>query len=208
MEQKMKDIYRRYFRITEGPLVEEVKTATAINEQARAQYEEILKSIGAKTKEWIHRNDCIVGVCFEKAPDSSAWKKVKGFNAWWPKQNRKDGRELIKRFREVKPRNTKDCLKAINLNGNFPRIFGGNKCYYASITEIPTDPPVVFVVVPWFDVDPAELENYKANRDNGKRGDRDLDAILWEPTPEMVEVKHWQVEKEIEEYNASVRAAA
>ena len=54
-------------------------------------------------------------------------------------------------------------------------------------------------------VEPEKIEQYKADRAAGKFSSRDLDAILWEPTADMIEVKKWEVDRHIDEWNESVK---
>lgn len=59
-----------------------------------------------------------------------------------------------------------------------------------------------YVSVPWKDVDPAKLGQYKADKAAGKCFDQDLEALMWEVPEGWTEVKHWQIQKEQEEFEA------
>ncbi|MBN0977200.1 hypothetical protein JTY93_17285 [Pseudomonas hygromyciniae] len=63
------------------------------------------------------------------------------------------------------------------------------------------------VSVPWKDIDPSRLEQYRADKAEGKRFNGELDALLWLPPADWQEVKSWQIEKETEELSAKSEAA-
>lgn len=197
--QRNFDVYRRYFRVTSGPLFDAVVAATEVNRSARKEYGKILDSIGAKCDQWYQIDDRLVGLIFGETPDKNLFKKVR--NGWMPKKNNKKAKAIADRIASVKTENINDLLSVVGLS-SFPRIFAGGKCYSATLTDIPSDPPVIYVCVPWFDVDPVKLKAYKADKNSR---DSNYEAILWEPPADMEEVKGWEVDKAIEEWNASVK---
>jgi len=201
----MKGIYRRYFRVTEGPLVAAVKEATAINEQAKKEYQPILESIGAKSTQWYQQDNRLVGLMFEKEPDKSLFKEKKR-GGWWPKSNSKKGKEIATKLAAVKTADVSKSLKVVGLYGGNPVLFGNGRAYYSTLTTIPSDPLVIFVSVPWYDENPETLEKCKEDRAKGSHRSSNLDHILWEPTVDMAPVKKWEVDKAIDDWNMSVRA--
>ena len=198
------DVYRRYFKVTEGPLVAAISENKKVNDDARVEYKKIIKEIGAK-EDYYTFDVQPSGFMFDKAPDGGIFKKNKN-GSYYPKKNCKDGRELAKRIESVKTASSGSPLSSVGLHGNkFPRIFGNGKAYYETMIVIPSDPPVAFVSVPWFDEDPEKIEQYKIDRSTGNNINRDLSAILWEPTADMAEVKKWEVDKAVEEWNESLK---
>lgn len=199
------DVYRRYFKVTEGPVIAAVKEVEEINDIARKEYRKIIEEIGAKPEYYTY-GVAPSGFIFEKTPDSGVFKKTKN-GGYYPKKNCKEGRELTKRIESIVTKSTDYPLTAVGLNdGGFPRIFGANRAYKATIVTIPQDPPVVYISIPWYDEDPDVIEKYKADRAAGAfGGNRNIAAILWEPTADMVEVKKWEVDRHIEEWNESVK---
>ena len=199
----MREVYRRYFKVTEGLLVEAVQEAMAINAVARKEYSKILKEVGANPG-FYHRGNRLVGMEFDEEPDKGVYKRVKNAG-WYPKKNSSAGKELAARLEFIETRDIQECLRAVGLSPH-PSIFADGKCYWPVLTVIPDTPPVVFVGVPWFDEDPEELANYEEDRVAIRRFDSSLDSLLWVPDPELVEVKRWERDRHIDEWNEKVRA--
>ena len=197
------NIYRRYFRVTEGSLVDAVKESVNVNEKAREQYSLLLSEIGAK-KEYYQFNDKLVGILFDKEPDKYLYKKVK--NGWLPKRNNKEAKAINEKFKAVNTVDINDCLNKVGLS-NSPAMFDSGKCYYPVLIFIPSEPIVVFVSVPWYDESPDKLAEYKKEKEKGIHMDRNLDFLSWEPSEDMKTIKEWEYRKEIEEWNESIRRA-
>lgn len=199
------DVYRRYFKVTTGPLVDAVKEANDINAEARKKYEALLKDLGAKSTKWYHNNNSLSGIIFDSVPDRGIYKKTKF--GWWPKKNTKEGKVIHAKLEEIETRDLNSCLKVVNLD-TWPRLFGNGRVYYAVLTVMPSDPLVAYISVPWYDEDPEKLRKYVEEKKTTVRGDINMDAILWEPTEDMVPVKKWEVDKAIDEWNESVKKEA
>ncbi len=195
------NVYRRYFKVAKGPLVDAVVHARQVNKEAWEKYQEILSDIGAKPGYYQTRN-CLVAVVFEKEPDRYLYKR--SGKGWYPKRNIKEGRALHERFAAVKTIDEQKCLKEVGLTDN-PTIFGSNRAHCPSLTIIPSDTPVLFVLVPWYDEDPEKLARYVKDREKGSHYNGTLDAVLWCPTKDMLEVKEWEYLRSIDEWNESVR---
>lgn len=193
------DIYRRYFRVESGPLIDEIKAINKLNEVAHEAYIDILKDVdGATTDRYYHIDNRLTGIMFDSHPDSKVFKKTK--HGWYPKQNCKAGKELVKRLKDVKTRSQANALNVVGLSSG-PSLFGGGMCRYSTLAVIPEDPPVIYVSTPWYDEDPSKIEQYKKDKAAGTRGDANFDSILWEPSPDMVEVKKWELDRHIDEWN-------
>jgi hypothetical protein len=178
-------VYRRYFRITEGPLVEEYKKTEKINDKAHKEYSEILKEIGAEQR-YYHQNFMLTCMLFSVYPDTKIYKRKD--SGWYPKKNCRQGKEIAKRIESVETKNPDSCLEGIGLSYNSPEVFSGAKCYYNTLIVIPENKPVFYVSVPF--------------------NNEDKKDITWEPSDEMQEVKKWEVEKHIEEWNDKVKNKA
>lgn len=195
------NVYRRYFRVDEGPLISAAAEAIAINKKAEDDYQKILKEIGAMDTQWYQVKGKLTEIMFEGCPDLHLFKRTK--NGWYPKKNNKEAKAIATRFEAVQTVNTSACLKEVGLLHDFPVLFGEGKCYYNVLTILRFEPIVCFVNIPWYDIDPEKLEKYK-NTDRKNRQDSNMDYLLWEPTRDMVEVKEWEFLRAIEEYNASI----
>jgi hypothetical protein len=199
------NVYRRYFRVASGPLLDAVKEANDINKKAREEYETILDSLGAKSTQWYQRDDRIVGLIFDDPPDTTIYKKTR-IGGWWPKQNSKKAKEISNRLKSVKTKCVQDCMQVVGLS-HMPTIFGDSRAHYPTMTIIPSDPLLIFVSVPWYDEDPQVIEQYKVDRANKTHFSTNLDSILWEPSPDMISVKKWEVERAVAEWNESLESA-
>lgn len=200
----MKNVYRRYFRVTSGPVMDFISHANEVNDAAHKQYLEILADIGAKLQ-YYQRDGKLTGILFEGEPDSGVFKKNGQFG-WYPKKNCAKGREIHKRLESVETINPSMALKSVGLS-TVPVLFTGGRCYWATLTIIPETPPAAYVSVPWYDEDPAELEKYREERSKGTWGDGNLDHLLWQPSEGMEPVKEWELSRAIDEWNEKVKAA-
>lgn len=187
-----------------GPLIEKMVNIKKVNKRAHEEYKTILAEIGAE-ETYYQIDNKLVALVFESEPDRALYKKV--HSGWYPKKNSKKGKELCARLDKVKALPENSCLAVVGLPSS-PTIFGCGKCYTPTVLEIPSDPIVCYVAVPWYDEDPEILEKYKEDRANGTHFRRDLDSILWEPTTDMEEIKEWEYLKAIEEWNDSIRDRA
>ena len=192
----------RYFRVTSGRIIEEVKIIIALNKAADIEYRNIIKEIGAE-EGYYQIDNKLTCIVFKTPPDSGEFKKIKSCG-WYPKRSTKKGKELHKRFEDIKTRPESELLKLVGLR-NSPTIFLANRCYRPLAFRIPSKAPIVFFQVPWFDEDPEVLKQYVKDRNAGTRGDGNFDAILWKPSDEMIEVKEWQVKKELDEWNSKIK---
>lgn len=198
--------YNRYFRITEGALMDAINNVLQVNNKAKEQYQELIKELGAKNEYW-HVDNRLTALIFDEEPDLNLFKKAD--NGWYPRKNTKEGRALAKRFEEIQTLDEDSILPVANLPKYGWCLSYGGKIFKAHVRAlIPSDPKVLIIGVPWYDEDPEELAQYIKDREEGKRGNMNLDHLCWKPTPEMVEVKEWQVGKEIDEWNSALKEDA
>lgn len=200
-------IYRRYFRVTSGPLLEKSREIEAVNDMNRKKAIAFAAEIGAKNM-FSYRDGTISGFEFEKTPDQSVWKQPNSFGHYMPRKNTSGGKEMLKRIQDL-PRiiGIGEALKTIGLYDSFPAMFDARIGHISTLTGT-TKLGVMFVSTPWRDIDPEALAQYKRDNAAGIHFSAELEHLCWNPTPEMQEIKCWEMEKEIEELNARLRAMA
>lgn len=198
-------IYTRYFRITSGPLLDKVRQIESDNTRNREAVLAFAREIGAMNV-YSRKDGTISGIEFEKTPDQSVWKQPNSFGHYMPRKNTAGGKEMVKRI-EALPRliGIGNALETIGLYDNFPVLFGDRMGYCSSLSGT-TKLGVIFVGVPWKDINPEVLVQYKLDSAAGIHSSAELEHLCWTPTPEMQEIKRWEMEKEIEDLNARLRA--
>lgn len=198
-------IYTRYFRVTSGPLMTRARELEAANSKARTAVIDFCKEIGADNA--LSYNDGrLAGFKFTQAPDYGVWKQPNSFGAHLPRKNTAAGRDLLKRIEHL-PRimHIMYALEAVGLYANSPVLLGNRCGYCPTLSGLPRT-GVLFVGVPWREVSAEELAEYKRDREAKKTFSTEMDHLCWEPTAEMQEVKRWEVEKELDQLNAQLRA--
>ena len=193
------DVYRKYFKVESGPLFDAVNEARAINAAANEKYKELLEKVGA-TQQYYQVGNQLTAMTFNEEPDNTLFKRIKRCNGgWYPKKNSKKAKAIADEFEAVNTVDEQDCLSVVGVGG-FARIFCASRAHRSTLTVIPSDPIVVFVSVPWYDIDPKELEEYKANENYRSQN---IDAIMWEAPVEMVPIKKWEIDRAVDEWNES-----
>lgn len=198
-------IYMRYFRVTAGPLLDKVREIETDNDRNRKAVLAFANDIGARNI-FSYKDGTISGLEFEKTPDQSIWKQPNSFGHYMPRKNTAGGKEMLKRIQEL-PRllGISNALSVVGLYDSFPVMFGDRNGYCSTLTGT-TKLGVMFIATPWKDVSPEVLDQYKRDNAAGIHGSAELEHLCWVPTPEMQEIKRWEMEKEIEELNARLRA--
>ena len=186
-------VYKRFFRVTEGPFVSRIDQIFSERDEASKLYEALCKDIGASSA---HAGNVFAGFKF-KPPgpnDPKNWK-LSG-SLWLPKKTTKAGKALQARIDSLPlPAQVQSALLAADLHSG-PALVEGNRWYGSTLYGAAG---IWFVCVPWRDEDPEKLEKYRNDRSAGIWMDGCLYHLLWSPPAEFVEVKRWQVEKEYEE---------
>lgn len=190
-------MYYRFFLVTDGPLIAELNRMKAINDENYEGYKAIASDVGA-TK-WMMFSSTFAGFIFETPPDSSVWRELpKEHNVYAPRKNVPAGKALWARINAVVRRvDYNDALIAIGA----PRAWlciDGNRMTRTALCAGLIGEGTIFVQVPWKDVDPARLAEYKANKEADDPRvwfDSELDHLLWQPHPSMTEVKEWEMLK-------------
>ena len=198
--------YNRYFLIKEGPALEAAKAQDLTNRAALTAYGEIAKELGANEEKFYISENKLVAFIFASPPSSVAFKRVKG-GGFYPKQTSKAGKALHERISEVPTVPDRAILEPLGLGTSYSLLDPRKGAlYFPALTFLPGEGrPVLYLSVPWFDCDPEELETYKADKAEGARLETNLDAVLWEPLSGWEEVKDWEVNKAIREYNACLK---
>lgn len=190
-------IYRRYFRIKDAKTLEAIRQIRFNRDLYNIMLRAVIEKIGAENA-WTNE-ECLTGFSFPKGHevDRRIFKPA-GDNRWLPKKTVPEGKELWHTILSAPfPLSLRTALGEADLStsrfclSDGGRIYGCTVCGHESVGW--------FAIVPWTDVDPADLEQYRKDRDEGSRGDGDLDHLLWTPPVEWDEVKEYVVDKAIAE---------
>ena len=148
-------VYTRYFRVTEGPVVESLKKSKLINAEANKEYAKIIEEVGA-APEYYTMAGKMVAFVFKGRPDPKLWKKRQR-GGYWPKKNIKAGKELIARVNAIETMDPDDALKEVGLRGQkAPCLFSPGKYHFCTLTLLADEPFTAYITVPWADYDPEE----------------------------------------------------
>lgn len=196
-------IYQRYFRVTAGPLMDKARELEAGQAAVREEILSFCTEIGAENA-MSYRDGRWAGFKFAQNPDQNVWKNPNSFGYYWPRKNTASGREMLKRI-EALPcaKHIQSAIEAIGLVEGFPVLIDARNGHCATMTGSPKL-GVLFIGVPWRDVSPEEMERYRRDNDAGRHYSAEMEHLAWQPTPDMVEIKRWQLDKEIDELNASL----
>jgi hypothetical protein len=197
-------VYKRYFRITAGPVVDEIDRLFELRIAAGKLYAELAVKYGATGSSNYDRTGTFAGFTFATPPDQSVYRLEKKTRLWVP---RKRGRgEAI--WSDIKalpaPSPIEHALRLANLEPGLPMLTDAGRWYAPTLWGFGAPRNVWFVSVPWKDVDPEKLAEYKAAKATGSSFYRNLDALTWEAPADWTEVKSWQIEKESEEINEAL----
>ncbi|XUO88464.1 hypothetical protein RVM26_05020 [Halomonas sp. KM072] len=188
----------RYFRITEGPVVDEVRRILAERKKISELLTQLERRIGAKESRIYNHSGKVAGFKFEQAPDVYVWRKPDRDGLYMPRKTSPTGKALHKEI-EALPRlpSIQNALTLIDLPPHSPLTFDSGRCYFASLYGFPAK-GVLFVRVPWRDIDPELIEEYRRDKETSHCFNAEYEHAMWTPTPEMVEVKEWEVLKEMD----------
>lgn len=200
-------MYQRYFRVTSGPLLEKAREIETQREQARAEMIAFVNEIGADNA--LHyRNGGCAGFKFKSSPDKKVWKQPNSFDAYMPRKNTAEGRamqERIKALPAITP--VADAIEVIGLEANCPVLIEGRVGHCSTLTGS-AHLGVLFVGVPWRDVSPEQIASYRQENEAGRSFSMEMEHLCWKPSADMVEIKRWELDKEVDELNARLKAMA
>lgn len=197
-------IYKRYFRITAGPVVDEINRLHDLRVAAGALYMALAEKHGALTANNYDHSGSFAGFTFKETPDKSTYRKLLKHGLWVPRKTG-PGKAIWAEIDAIEaPKPIDKALLLVDLYPGAPSLMEGGRWYAPTVWGFYKPVNIWFVSVPWKDVDPAELAQYKLDRAAGKRRDSCLDHLLWEAPADWTEVKGWQIEKESEEINEAL----
>lgn len=203
-ELMMSKVYRRFFKVTDGPFVDAMNEIRAQNEENYQQAQSLCEKHGGKSVIYWNRGG-IAAFVFDEDPGRD-WKlirrkalaEIEGVKVL-PKKSCKKGKEVSKELDAIpKHRDLSEALAAIGLPNNYPLIFmcregkALSAYYCGSHSE-----KIYFISVPWKEVSNEELEAYKKDSNSY---DSELKFLTeWNPHESMEEVKEWEVDKYMDE---------
>jgi hypothetical protein len=199
-------VYHRYFRFTDGPLIEQIDALFEARIAAGKLYRTLADKYGAVDAHNYDRSGEFAGFRFSltNPPDKNVFRFVAKHRLWLPRKNVPAGKEVWEEINQLpKPKPIESVLEQVGLTTGFPDVWEGGKGYAPQIWGYGSPRNIWYVAVPWKDIDPSKIEAYKADLPHGARHDREIGAMLWTPPAEWQEVKRWEIEKEVDEIKAS-----
>jgi hypothetical protein len=200
-------VYKRYFRLTEGPVVAEIDRLFELRIAAGKLYAELAVKYGATRSNNYDHNGAFAGFSFTDSPDKDVYRLDKKTRLWVPRKNTPAGKAIWAEIKTLPtPAPIEHAIRLAGLEPGLPMLTDAGRWYAPTMWGYGAPRNIWFISVPWKDVDPEKLSAYKAEKAAGKCFDRDLDALLWEAPAGWTEVKRWEIEKESEEIDAAIEA--
>lgn len=194
-------IYKRHFRCTSGPLLEEVQRLSQQQDIAGTKAKLLAESLGAELRVWTSGG--IAGFRFKDKPDPAIWKKPNSRGLYWPRKNSAEGKRVLAEIKDLPNYpSINEALHLVGLPGNgLPVIFShmDSKAYSCQIYGAPAK-GVIFLQVPWRSGREDEVKKYRHQKETGKYFNCELEHLMWEPSPELEEVEEWEIQKQISEW--------
>ncbi len=75
-------VYQRFFRTTEGPLVDEIARLNELRSAAAQLYKDLGDKYGAKQVNNYDHNGQFAGFIFEEKPDTEVYRLIKKHRMW------------------------------------------------------------------------------------------------------------------------------
>lgn len=197
-------IYRRYFNVPENsPVGERMKEINRSRKQYFTALEELQEEYLADSVHCYNKTGKFAGFKFQESKrDNTLFCKPKKEGLVTPRLGSKGGKEIAKRIAELpQPEALSEIFTSSGLGHGEMLMFSGMRMYNASLGFV-EEPFTLIVSVPWKDVDPSDLEEYRRAKASGGRSERDLSHLLWEVPEGWEEVKEWQANKLLEEAQA------
>lgn len=192
-------VYKRYFRFTEGPVVDEIDRLQDLFTVAAQSAVKVAEQVGGEFQTW-QSSGGFAGFKFKDIPCEQTFRYVKKTRLWLPRKNTPEGKAVWAAIDQVSlPDPVSSAIKLAGLTPDIPALFADGRCYVPTLWGFGKPVGIWFVSVPWMDVDPAELAQYKVDFAAGTRGDRNLEHLTWQVPEGWAEVKEWQIRKESEE---------
>jgi hypothetical protein len=192
-------VFKRYFRITEGPVVDEIDRLQELLAVAAVSASKVAEQTGGEFQTW-QSTGGFAGFKFKQTPCEKTFRFIKKTGLWLPRKNTPEGKAVWSDIEQVPlPDPVCSAIKLAGLSPNFPALFDGGRMYSPVLWGFGKPVSVWFVSVPWKDVDPDRMAAYQKERAVGGSFSNDLEHLSWQAPIEWVEVKEWQVSKESEE---------
>jgi len=193
-------VYRRYFKILDAATLAEIERLWQLREKYMSALREIKEELGAQDVHTYSNSGHLAGFGFEKTPDAAVYRSPER-GIFYPKKSSKVGKEICKKIDAIsRPKQIEEALRVTGLVPGFSGALNEGMTFYSS--TIAGGPAIGwFASIPWCDVDPAELEKYRANNEMEKRSGS-MNHLCWEPPVEWEEIKEWQIKKAFEDAKA------
>lgn len=194
------NVYRRYFKIPKtSPFFARITEISEQHQKYREGLEQIKKEVGAKSVYTYNHDASFAGFGFEPPADSKIWTKKKD-GAQRPKTATKEGRALLKRISDLgRPSKLMDAFEGCGIDRMNWNVQSGMAFYNCGMAFMRDQ--YLFLTVPWFDADPAEIELHKS----GKEKSGNIEHILWNPPIDWAEVKEWEMKRDIDQAKESMK---
>lgn len=191
--------YLRYFDMKDGPTAQRLAELIALRDIYMAALNVIKNEIGADNIYTYQQGGRLCCFKFSKNPGPDFKKMESGF---LPKKTTKSGKVLAERIAAIPvPPSVHSCLEVVGMGDGHWCLQDGLTIYNASICGSPK--AGWFAVIPWMDVDPKVLEQYRKDREAGTHGNGNYDHLLWTAPAEWVEVKEWEMKKAMDDARAA-----
>lgn len=216
----MIEVTRRFFKVDKG----EVNQAIVENYEAmKSVNKEIIdfsKSVGASAEIFIINpiTGKLTGFMFPDDADVTLFKKL-GDGEWAPNRNSKAGKALYTQMKALPERVSPHPVvsKKTGISLSSPSFFYGHKVYFSQLFGL-INPDKngdinAYIAIPWAEVNPDEIKgNAVVSTDSSEGLNSRKELIDWiiniseilKKNESLVEMKYWEIEKELEERRKGV----
>jgi hypothetical protein len=195
-------VYKRYFRFTEGPVVDEIDRLQELLAIAAVEADKVAKKVGGAFQTW-QSTGSFAGFTFKETPCQKTYRLMKKQGLWVPRKNTPEGKAIWEDIKQVPlPEPVNSALRLVGLSHNFPELHHDGKWYSSGLWGFGKPISIWYVSVPWMDVDPDKLAAYKVDRAAGGKYNDNFEHLSWVVPEGWAEIKEWQISKESEEINA------
>lgn len=189
-------VHHRFFRITSGPLVEKIHELQAGRLAANDAYIALCEKLGA-TNALVWESGNLAGFTFDHEPCQQTFRK--DGKTWMPRKGTKAGKALWKEIQAIPVApSVQHALEVVGLHCRVPSVIDGNRGYTPGISGF-FNHNIWFVKLPWKQVDPQVMAEYREAHEAGNRWCAELEYLQWTPPADWEELKEWQYLKEMEE---------
>lgn len=201
-------VYRRYFKVPfDSPVHVRLNEIMDLHDAAGEAYHRIKDAVGAESISVYLDTMKLAGFYFNPRLDHPDWTKPdRSDGIQRPRRTTVNGKKLWAEIEAVpKCENIYSALEIAGLSSSPLRSLTVGCTWYRATLAWKRG-AYLFVSVPWMDEDPETLRKYKEGSYEGRR-DGNLQHLLWEPPADWVEVKRWEMDREIDEAKDPKEAA-